>query len=387
MKKYLIVVLVIFCIGVIWYRNVENSSKEQKNNEEINAIITDYAEQTQRPFVSAPIEIEKQLYGVWQAKEYAGYRRSTRYQWDGLWGNIIIFGENTFIYDNISYTHPVFAYYESSAEDLEMDEYLELEWTDERYTGLNGLVIAVLNSEKDGKFVWGMPYQFIMMEDRLIIERGGSYFGLVKVGDIKPYHSDNTYLNEMNLTEQIESVDSVQSKSERYCNESVKNLIESYETEYHHLFVPATSQMETYLHGIWQIKKCVGETEPSDFSDRKVVSDIIVFCENAWILNGIPSFQPVYYYYESCVEDLEKSVLSDNLKWEDNEYKKMKGKVIIGIQTEKNESFGSSHGLSEPIKLIMIENVLMIEDEGKYYELEKIGEVEMNDMFSNVKPH
>lgn len=54
MKKYLIVVLVIFCIGVIWYRNVENSSKEQKNNEEINAIITDYAEQTQRPFVSAP---------------------------------------------------------------------------------------------------------------------------------------------------------------------------------------------------------------------------------------------------------------------------------------------------------------------------------------------
>ncbi len=34
-----------FCIGVIWYRNVENSSKEQKNNEEINAIITDYAEQ------------------------------------------------------------------------------------------------------------------------------------------------------------------------------------------------------------------------------------------------------------------------------------------------------------------------------------------------------
>lgn len=37
--------------------------------------------------------------------------------------------------------------------------------------------------------------------------------------------------------------------------------------------------------------------------------------------------------------------------------------------------------------MIMIENVLMIEDEGKYYELEKIGEVEMNDMFSNVKPH
>lgn len=63
MKKYLIVVLVIFCIGVIWYRNVENSSKEQKNNEEINAIITDYAEQTQRPFVSAPIEIEKKA--IW----------------------------------------------------------------------------------------------------------------------------------------------------------------------------------------------------------------------------------------------------------------------------------------------------------------------------------
>ncbi len=51
------------------------------------------------------------------------------------------------------------------------------------------------------------------------------YFGLVKVGDIKPYHSDNTYLNEMNLTEQIESVDSVQSKSERYCDESVKILL------------------------------------------------------------------------------------------------------------------------------------------------------------------
>ncbi len=76
----------------------------------------------------------------------------------------------------------MFAYYESSAEDLETDEYLELEWTDERYTGLNGLVIAVLNSEKDGKFVLGMPYQFIMMEDRLIIERGGILFWVSKSG-------------------------------------------------------------------------------------------------------------------------------------------------------------------------------------------------------------
>lgn len=40
------------------------------------------------------------------------------------------------------------------------------------------------------------------------------------------------------------------------------------------------------------------------FPGEGVVGDMIIFSENAWISNGIPSFKPVYVYYELDAEDV-----------------------------------------------------------------------------------
>ena len=65
------------------------SNSERYSNEEVDARIDDYAEQYQHSFTLASTETEERLYGVWQARGYAGHTRSSRYQWDDLRRNTI----------------------------------------------------------------------------------------------------------------------------------------------------------------------------------------------------------------------------------------------------------------------------------------------------------
>lgn len=52
------------------------------------------------------------------------------------------------------------------------------------------------------------------------------------------------------------------------------------------------------------LKECVGIMEGSDSRGEGMVGDMIIFSENAWICDGIPSFDPVYVYYESCAGEV-----------------------------------------------------------------------------------
>ena len=73
------------------------------------------------------------------------------------------------IFGGTSYLNPVYACYESCAEDMETDAFLDLEWVDGRYAGLGGIVILAIGREKNGEQALGMPYRFILMDKYLII--------------------------------------------------------------------------------------------------------------------------------------------------------------------------------------------------------------------------
>lgn len=318
------------------------SNSERYSGEEVNARIDEYAEQYQHSFTLASAEIEERLYGVWQARGYAGHTRSSRYQWDGLWGDVVIFCESAMIYGGAPYLNPVYACYESSAKDMEADAFLDLEWTDRHYEGLDGIVILAVGREKDGELAVGMPYRLILMGEHLMIERGGSYFVLEKVG-----------------------------------------MMELYD----HLFMPATTEMDKDLYGVWQIKECVGIMEGSDTLGEGMVGDMIIFSENAWISDGIPSFEPVYIYSESCAGEVKTDRFFENVIWINGWDADWNGKVIAGIETEKNAKYGSGHRQQEPFKMIMTDDSLVIEKGGVYFKTQKVGEVEWYQSLLNVEPH
>ena len=402
MKKIVMAVLSIFSACVIGLgmkicimkSNIDSGSREQYteetdnkisnseryNNKEVSAIIDDYAERYHHSFTFVSTETEEQLYGVWQARGYAGYTRSSRYQWDGLWGDVVIFCESAMIFGGTSYLNPVYACYESCAEDMETDAFLDLEWVDGRYAGLGGIVILAIGREKNGEQALGMPYRFILMDKYLIIERGGSYFMLEKVGIMEPCDEDVT----RNISEQT---DQKISNSERYYNEEVRSVINYYEVRYHHSFIPVTTEIEKDLYGVWQIKECVGVMEKSDSQGEGVVGDMIIFSENAWISNGIPSFKPVYVYYELDAEDVKPDSFLGNVIWINGWDADWNGKVIAGIETEKNAKYGLGHQQEEPIKMIMTDDSLIIEQGGLYFKTQKIGTEEKYQSLKNVEPY
>ncbi|MDE5696822.1 MAG: hypothetical protein K2I96_05335 [Lachnospiraceae bacterium] len=359
------------------------SNSERYHNEEISAMINDYAERYQHSFTFASTEIEEQLYGVWQARGYAGHTRSSRYQWDGLWGDVVILCEGALIYGGTPCFNPVYACYKSCAEDLETDTFLDLEWVDGRYAGLDGIVILAVGREKDGERALGMPYRFILMGEYLMIERGGSYFALEKVGIMEPYDEDVI----SNDPKQTEEIAQKISNSERYYNEEVRSVIDYYETKYHHSFIPATTEMEKNLYGVWQIKECVGIMEESDSRGEGMVGDMIIFSENAWISGGTPSFKPVYVYYESCAGETGADSFFENVIWINGLDADWNGKVLAGIETEKNAKYGSGHQQDEPFKMIMTDDSLMIEKGGLYFKTQKVGEVEWYQSLLNVEPY
>ena len=235
-----------------------------------------------------------------------------------------------------------------------------------------------------------MPYRFILMGKYLMIERGGSYFELEKVGMMNLYGPVSSAVDKdviRNDLEQIEEADQKISNSEKYFNKDVGAIISHYEAEYHHSFTSATAEMEEELYGVWQVKECIGLMGESDSRGEGMVGDMIIFSPNAWISSGIPSFNPVYVCYESCAEAVKADRFLGNIIWLCRWDADWNGKVIAGIETEKNAKYGSGHQQDEPFKMIMTDDCLIIERGGYYFEMQKVGEVEWHQSLLNVEPY
>ena len=139
------------------------SNSERYNSEAVSAIINECAEKYYHPFTLATAELEDKLYGVWQAKEFVGYVPSSKYQWEGMLGNVIVFLENALIYGGTSYFNPVYAYYETCAEDMEKDDFLDIAGTDGRYEGQDAIVMLAVCVEENGERIISMPYRIIII--------------------------------------------------------------------------------------------------------------------------------------------------------------------------------------------------------------------------------
>lgn len=107
------------------------------------------------------------------------------------------------------------------------------------------------------------------------------------------------------------------------------------------------------------LKECVGIMEGSDSRGEGMVGDMIIFSENAWICDGIPSFDPVYVYYESCAGEVKHDHFFENVVWINGWDADWNGKVIAGIETEKNTKYGSGYWQEEPLKMIMTDDSLV----------------------------
>ena len=77
--------------------------------------------------------------------------------------------------------------------------------------------------------------------------------------------------------------------------------------------------------------------------------------------------------------------LEDLLKitWSDNRYKDKEMILTIGVCAERNKKF-SDRWDGENILFILLDDVIVMESNGSYWELEKVGDIEMSDAFSNV---
>ena len=172
------------------------------------------------------------------------------------------------------------------------------------------------------------------------------------------------------------------SGSEKYHNETIETVINDYAAEYHHSFMLATAEMESELYGIWQVWEYVGHKALSGTWDG-MVGEVVIFSEAAWI-DSSPSFKPVYAYYKAYAEEMETDGFLENVVWKDGRYSGLNGRVILGLHTQ--DYFGrvvDSTDMEDPIKMIMMDDCLIIERSGSYFELEKLGEIEW---YENIEP-
>ncbi len=106
----------------------------------------------------------------------------------------------------------------------------------------------------------------------------------------------------------------------------------------------------------------------------------MIFCEKAWIEDGTPWYQPVYACYTTNMNELEDLL---KITWSDGRYEGKEMILTIGVCTERNKKF-TDRWDGENILFILLDDVIVMESNGSYWELEKVGEIEMSDAFSNV---
>lgn len=175
------------------------------------------------------------------------------------------------------------------------------------------------------------------------------------------------------------------SHSEKNNNEYTQNMIDDYSEKYHHEFKPASAELESQLYGVWQAKEFVGWDNSREIQWDGLYGDIIILSRDAWVYGGHPGYKPVYACYSADFEDMKKDSFL-NIAWKDNRYEDCAGFIGIAVSSEKNRNLGPA--VEERIlKFIFMEDNIIIEANGSYFRLEKVGEIETNDLFENVMPN
>ena len=171
-----------------------------------------------------------------------------------------------------------------------------------------------------------------------------------------------------------------ESNSEKWNTEECQEIIHDKEEAFGCDFTFATSEFEDKIQGIWQAKDFVGWDDSSRYQWDGFTGDVMIFCEMAWIEDGTPWYQPVYVCYTTNMNELEDLL---KITWSDSRYEGKEMILTIGVCAERNKNYPASRD-GENILFILLEDVIVMENNGSYWELEKVGDIEMSDALSNV---
>ncbi len=126
----------------------ESNSQKWANAQSQN-IISQYAAATGYDFETATKEFEQKIQGVWQVKEFVGWDKSLKAQWDGYQGDLFLFCENAWVDDAVAWFQPVYACRTATMSEIAQNEYFNIQWTDDRYENRDGILTAAVCTQRN----------------------------------------------------------------------------------------------------------------------------------------------------------------------------------------------------------------------------------------------
>ena len=191
MKKKLLCLMIALscvCMVILLFCNRKESNSKKWDGTESQEVISDYERLYSCNFEVATRKFENEIYGIWQVKDLVGWDSSSKYQWDGFYGDILIFCENAWISNGIPWYKPVYACYSAGMSELASEDFLNITWGDSRYDEQEGVLTVAVCTERNRNFGGALDYEtflFILADDAIILEKNGSYWELEKVGEVK----------------------------------------------------------------------------------------------------------------------------------------------------------------------------------------------------------
>ena len=158
-------------------------------------------------------------------------------------------------------------------------------------------------------------------------------------------------------------------------NERTILVTSDLEAQYGHTFKLASRETEKKIYGIWQADDIIGYDNTARYQGDGLRGSIVVFYEDAFIYSGTSWHKPVFAYYQELIEDMSSDPFLNLTCLEDMTAKSI-GTVIVVLNAEPNRKYGSAFS-DEQLKLIIIDDVLIMESQSSYFKLTKIGEVKM----------
>jgi len=177
------------------------------------------------------------------------------------------------------------------------------------------------------------------------------------------------------IIEAFEDVSNNVSYSELNNNPAVMARIMDYEARYGHRFNIASKEVEEKIFGVWQATGRFGWDNTTRIQGDGFSEKVIIFDGNMIIDSWSIWYNPVFVYYTALVRDMEFDSFL-NLSTGSEDYLDSYGIVILALNSMNSNTFRTHPDSS--IRLILIEDMLMILSQASYHILTKIGEIEIH---------
>lgn len=222
------------------------------------------------------------------------------------------------------------------------------------------------------------------MVDKALLEQGYyltklTYHEGILTGFYVQRDTEDLYISQVTTAD---SSAQQESNSQKWENAQSQKIISDYAAATGYDFEIASKEFEQKIQGIWQVKEFVGWDKAMKIQWTGYQGDLFLFCENAWVDGGRAWFQPVYACHTAPMSEIAQKEYF-NIQWSDDRYDNQDGILTAAVCTERNKSF-SHLWEGKNFLFILLDDVIVMERNGSYWELEKVGDIVMSDAFENV---